>query len=129
MIWTDVWHKPFHYDHYGYIWDVDNVMTFSVDDLTEENDKWIQEFCENIVTVLNRKEPIKKYSGLCIKDGCDLYLNDLLIGSFRGWGHLTGGMHLDRYTAASVQDTLIEEVLSKISEDGVVIIKVQKTEE
>ena len=37
MKWTDIWRAPFKYDNYGYIWDNNNVMTFTVDDLTEEN--------------------------------------------------------------------------------------------
>ena len=47
--WTDIWNKPFKYDYYGYVWGADGVMTFTVDDLTEENDKWMQEFCDNMV--------------------------------------------------------------------------------
>ena len=117
MKWTDIWHKPFKYDHYGYVWDADNVMTFTVDDLTPENDKWMQEFCDNMVKALNGEE-CKQYPGLNIKDGCDLYQqgqDNLLIGSFRGWGHLTGGLKMDEENAAAVQDEMINYVMSRIN--------------
>ena len=116
MKWTEVWHAPFKYDHYGYVWDKDNVMTFSVNDLTEENDKEMAELCSSIVDALNGKEVQKKYRGLYVTNGCDLFLNGREVGSFRGWGHLTGGLKLGSYMAAKVQDDLIKFVLSKISE-------------
>ena len=129
MKWTEVWHGPFEYDHYGYIWDRDGVMTFTVDDLTEVSDKEMDELCASMVAALNGEEVKKKYEGLHIQDGCDLYQGDRLLGYFRGWGHLTGGLKLSQYEAAKVQDELIEAVLSKITVDGMVIIKLQKTEE
>ena len=113
--WTDIWNKPFKYDHYGYVWDTDNVMTFTVDDLTEENDRWMQEFCNNLVKALNDEE-CKQYPGLHIEDGCDLYRGDELIGYFRGWGHLTGGLKLSNKEAFRLQDEMIEYVMGKISE-------------
>jgi hypothetical protein len=124
MEWTDVWKPPFKYDHYGYVWDRDNVMTFSVDDLTEENDKQMAELCSSIVAALNGEEVQKRYSGLYIKEGCDLYKDGILLGSFRGWGHLTGGLKRSGYEAAQVQDQLIKHVLTKLS--GVAVIKVQQ---
>lgn len=113
MKWTDIWRVPFKYDNYGYIWDCNNEMTFTVDDLTEENDQWMQEFCDNMVKALNGEE-CKKYPGLNIKDGCDLYKGEELIGSFRGWGHLIGGLKMKPEKAAAVQDEMIEFVMSKI---------------
>jgi hypothetical protein len=115
MKWTDIWQKPFRHDHYGYVWDKDNVMTFSVEDLTEENDKFIQEFCGNLVKALN-DEPCQKYPGLHIEHGCDLYKEETLIGSFRGWGNLIGGMKMKLEEAATVQDELIGYVMNKIGE-------------
>jgi len=118
--WKDIWQPPFWYDHYGYIWDKNNTMVFTVDDLTEENDIWMQRFCKNIVKALNGEECFK-YPGLYIKDGCDLYQDDkevnqgeVPIGSFRGWGHLTGGLKLSCKDAAKYQDEMINFVLSKI---------------
>lgn len=113
--WTDIWNKPFKYDHYGYVWGADGVMTFTVDDLTAENDFWMQEFCDNMVKALN-DEKCKKYPGLHIENGCDLYQYDDLIGAFRGWGHLTGGLKMKQEMAAQYQDEMIKAVMSKISE-------------
>ena len=113
MKWTDIWRAPFSYDNYGYIWDCNNVMTFTVTDLTEENEQWMQEFCGNMVNALNGEE-CRKYPGLNIKDGCDLYKGEELIGSFRGWGHLIGGLKMNQAKAAVVQDEMIEYVMSKI---------------
>ena len=113
MKWTDIWHKPFRYDHYGYVWDKDNVMTFSVEDLTEENDRWMQEFCGNLVKALNGEE-CEKYPGLNIKDGCDLYQGETLIGSFRGWGNLIGGLKMKLEEAEAVQDEMINYIMDKI---------------
>ena len=115
MKWNDVWKKNFRYDNYGYIWDGEGTMVFSVDDLTDENDQLMNTFCQNIVNVLNEKEPFLQYAGLTIKDGCDLYMNDDMVGSFRGWGHLTGVLHLSDEVAAKVQDELINYVMGKIS--------------
>ena len=115
MKWTDIWKPPFWTDHYGYIWSADNVMTFSVEDLTEENDKFIQEFCGNLVKALNGEE-CKKYQGLHIDDGCDLYRGETPIGSFRGWGHLCGGLKMRAEKAAAVQDEMIKTAMDKIAE-------------
>ena len=123
MKWTDVWKPPFKTDHYGYVWDKDNVMTFSVNDLTKENDAEMQYLCADIVTALNGGTLENRWDGLFIKEGCDLYRGDELLGSFRGWGHLTGGLKLSGYEAAKVQDQLIIHVLRKLS--GVAVIKVQ----
>ena len=115
MKWTDIWKHPFKYDHYGYVWDTDNVMTFSVDDLNEENDRQMQDFCDNLVKALNGEECMK-YPDLQVKDGCDLYKGEELLGSFRGWGHLTGGLNMRPDEAAAVQDEMIEFVMDKIAE-------------
>ena len=112
--WTDIWRAPFRYDHYGYIWDSNNVMTFTINDLTEENDQWIQEFCDNMVKALNDEE-CKQYPGLNVKDGCDLYKGEELIGFFGGWGHLTGGLKMSSEEAAAIQDEMIEFVMSKMA--------------
>jgi len=90
-------------------------MTFTVDELTEENDKWMQDFCDNMVKALNG-EKCQQYPGLHIEDGCDLYQYDQMIGYFRGWGHLTGGLKMKEEMAASYQDQLINAVLTKIAE-------------
>ena len=115
MNWTDVWKPPFKTDHYGYVWDRDNVMTFSVDNLTKENNKEMRALCDDIVSVLNGESPKRKWERLSIQDGCDLYRGDELLGSFRGWGHLTGGLKLNNHQAAQVQDQLIREVLIAIA--------------
>lgn len=112
MNWTDIWHGPFKYDHYGYVWDRDNVMVFTVEDLTEENDKEMNDLCQSIVSVLNNETNYNKYNGLEIKDGCDLYKNGELVGSFRGWGHLTGGLKLSTDDAIKLQDEMINYVMS-----------------
>lgn len=122
MKWTDVWKPPFKTDHYGYVWDRDNVMTFSVNDLTEENDSDMQCLCADIVTALNGGTLENRWDGLYVKEGCDLYKGEECLGSFRGWGHLTGGLNLSGYEAAKVQDQLIKHVLTKLS--GVAVIKV-----
>jgi hypothetical protein len=115
MKWADIWKKPFWYDHYGYIWSADNVMTFTIDDLTEENDKWMQEFCGNLVEALNGEE-CNKYEDLHIEDGCDLYQGETLIGYFRGWGHLIGGLKMNDVNASLCQDEMIKYVMDKIAE-------------
>ena len=115
MKWTDIWKKPFWTDHYGYVWDKDNVMTFSVEDLTEENDRFIQEFCGNLVKALNGEE-CQKYAGLHVENGCDLYQGETLIGSFRGWGNLIGGLKMKLEEAVAVQDELIKYAMDKIAE-------------
>lgn len=114
--WTDIWKPPFKYDHYGYVWDKDNVMTFSASDLNEENDKEIAELCKTIVAVLNGEEAKKKYSDLSVRYGCDLFKGETMIGSFRGWGHLTGGLKLDMTEAEKIQDQMITYVVERIND-------------
>lgn len=112
--WTDIWQAPFHYDHYGYVWSAENIMTFIADDMTGDNDKWMDEFCDNMVSALNGEE-CKKYKNLHIEDGCDLYQGDLLIGYFMGWGYLRSGLKMNEEMAAKYQDELIQAVMEKIS--------------
>ena len=112
--WTDVWKKPFKYDGYGYVWDGDNTMVFTVDDLRDDNEAFCKEFCENIVNVLNGDGHYGMYDGIYVKDGCDIYLGSELVGYFRGWGHLTGGLRLSTDDACELQDSLINYVIGKI---------------
>lgn len=116
MKWTDIWQPPFWYDHYGYVFAKDNVMVFTVEDLTEENDKFMNDLACNISAVLNGHSINEedKYKNLEIKDGWDLYMNDEILGSFRGWGHLTGGLKLSYDDACAMQNDMMNFVLSKI---------------
>ena len=114
MKWTDIWHKPFKYDHYGYIWDVDNVMVFTVEDLTEANDREMAELCGDIVAVLNGEDHQRQWD-LQVKDGCDIYRGEEFLGSFRGWGFLRGVLKLTPEDAAATQDQLIAFVLDKLA--------------
>lgn len=114
MKWTDIWHAPFWYDDCSYIFDKDSVMTFTVDDLTDDNEKWFKTFCEDMVKVLNGEEPSQTYPGLVIKNGCDIYQYEILLGYFRGWGHLTGRLQLSEEEAAEIQDELIKYVMDKL---------------
>lgn len=115
LTWQDIWNEPFTTDDYGYVFGADGVMVFTVDDLTEENDKEMEEFCQNMVKALNGEE-CKKYPGLCVINGCDLYQFGNLIGYFRGWGHLTGGLKMKEEMAAQYQDEMIKSIMEKISE-------------
>lgn len=115
LTWRDIWNAPYTTDHYGYVFGADGVMVFTVDDLTEENDKQMQEFCRNMADALNGKE-CKKYPGLYVNDGCDLYQFGNLIGYFRGWGHLTGGLKMKEEMAAQYQNEMIKVVMDLISE-------------
>ena len=56
LTWQDIWNAPYTTDNYGYVFGGDGVMVFTVDDLTEENDKWMQEFCQNMAKALNGEE-------------------------------------------------------------------------
>ena len=110
----DIWKPPFKNDHYGYVWSKDNVMTFTIDDLTEDNEDFVNEFADNIVNVLNGKEVTRKYEDIETKDGCDIYINNELVGYFRGWGHMIGGLNLSPEEASKYQDELIQFVLTKL---------------
>lgn len=113
--WKDIWKGPFWSDDYGWVYDKDNIPVFTADDLNEENDKFINTLTNDIAAVLNNKEPSQKYDRFEIKDGCDIYLGDVCIGYFRGWGHMCGGLKLSSTDAAKYQDEMIEFVLNKIS--------------
>ena len=113
-----IWKGPFWTDNYGWIYSSENVPAFTFEcPESEEEDREFIGMARNIVKILNGEEGVK-YSNLSIQDGCDLYMGDRLLGSFRGWGHLTGnGCHLSSEEAAKVQDAFIEYCMEKIKED------------
>lgn len=113
--WKDIWKGPFWSDNYGWVYDKDNIPVFSADDLTEDNDKFINTLTDDIAAVLNGKEPSQNYDRFDVKDGCDIYLGDVCIGYFRGWGHMCGGLKLSSTDAAKYQDELIEFTLNKLT--------------
>lgn len=115
--WKDIWKGPFWTDNYGWVYDADNTPVFTADDLNEDNDEFINTLTDDMVEVLNGKEPSQKYHGFEIRDGCDIYLDDVCIGYFRGWGHMCGSLKLSSEKAAKYQDEMIEFVLSKISKE------------
>jgi len=112
--WKDIWKGPFWSDDYGWVYDKDNTPVFTADDLTEENDKFINTLTDDIAAVLNGKEANQKYNGFEIKDGCDIYLSDVCIGYFGGWWHMCGGLKLSSEEACKYQDKLIEFVINKL---------------
>lgn len=114
--WTDVWIGPFRYDGYGYIYSKNDVMTFTVDMNVDSEDPFIYKLIKDMITILNGGEIKTKYEGLVIKDGCDLYKGDTMIGYFRGWGHLTGSgaLNLPEEKAGMLQDRLITYVMDKL---------------
>lgn len=114
--WKDVWNAPFYYDGYGYIYSGNNVMTFTVDMDRDCESSFISRLVKDMVNVLNDKKVDTNYPKLSIKDGCDLYWEDIIIGAFRGWGYLTGpgGIHLPDEQAVKLQDDMINFVLEKL---------------
>ena len=113
--WKEVWVAPFRED-FGYITSFNDVMTFTVDMCIDPEDPKIQGLVNDIIRVLNGDASSRKYSGLQIQDGCDLYWDGNMVGYFRGWGHLTGdgGLHLPAEEAVKIQDQLINFVMDKI---------------
>ena len=111
---TDIWKPPFRCDEYGYVWDVNNVMTFTIYNFTGGDYNAKQKFCENLVAALNGKE-CEKYDELEIKDGCDVYRNGKIIGCFRGWGHLRGSLNIDADNAAKIQDELVAYCIGRMA--------------
>ena len=112
--WTDVWHAPFWYDECGYIWDKESTMTFTIDMDIDCDNPYIKTLISDMLTILNGGESQNKYQDLTIKDGCDLYRGDMLLGYFRGWGHLTGYLDLPEEKAGTIQDRLITYVMNKL---------------
>lgn len=117
MKWTEVWEKQFRYDGYSYIWSGNDVMVFTVDMERDPESKFIENLMNDMLTVLNGGEVENKYEGLEVKDGCDLYCDGIIIGSFRGWGHLTGSgaLGLSEKEAIAIQDAMINFVLNKLT--------------
>ena len=122
--YNKVWVRPFKFDDCSYVWDKNNVMVFTFeDDILVKNGEdgkpvWNSEPGYRFAALLNEAPGIEKFSGLEIKDGCDLYMDGKLIGYFRGWGHLTGtgGLNLSEKEAAEIQDEFIADCLSKLQE-------------
>ena len=116
-----IWKLPFRYDKYGWIYDSDDTPVFSFelgDDVTDE-------MAINIANLIIDSTG-ELVSGLHIEDGCDLFQDDVYLGSFRGWGHLTSPAccGLSCEDACKVQDNLIEYCMQRISAE-----KAQETTE
>ena len=124
VLFSDVWKRPFTFDDVAYIWDKNNVMVFTFEDdifaKVREDGKmvWDSSFGYRFVDLLNEVPGTEKLSGLEIKDGCDLYMGDKMLGCFRGWGHLTGTgrgcLNLTCEEAAEVQDEFMDDCLRKL---------------
>lgn len=116
MKWTEVWNKPFRHDAYGYIWSGNDVMVFSLDIDVDISRSFVVNLIKDISDILNGDEIENRYDGLEVKDGCDLYCEGNMIGSFRGWGHLIGGgaLGLNAKEAVSLQDEMIKFVLDRL---------------
>lgn len=118
MTWKDVWKPPYKYDMWGWIWAKDDVPVFTFEcPESEEEDKQNSIMGKEFAKALNNEDHIK-YKDLEIRDGCDLYQREKLIGSFRGWGHLTGGLDLSCEEAAKIQDELVEEFMRSMKQEG-----------
>ena len=114
--WTDVWKGPFKYDEGGDVYSKDNVWVFTPDISLDYDDPEIMKLIADITEVLNTGEELKeKYTGMEIVADIDLWWNGKEIGSFRGWGFLTGAMKLDEEEAAGIQDEMIAFVMERIS--------------
>ena len=119
-----VWVGQFYFDDFSYIWDKNNVMVFTFEDevFAKKNEDgelvWDSKFGYRFVDLLNEVPGTEKLSGLEIRDGCDLYMGDKMLGYFRGWGHLTGTgpgcLNLTCEEAAEVQDEFMADCLSKL---------------
>lgn len=115
--WKEVWKGPFWYDQGGYVWSKDNVMTFTAS--IDLSDREIDEVCLAVAAVLNGETPGKKYPHLEVKYGCDLFSGETMIGSVRGWSHLTATLKLDTLEAEEVQDGLIKFIIEQLRDEEV----------
>ena len=115
--WKEVWKSPFWYDQGGYVWSKDNVMTFSA--AVDLNERACDEVCLAVTAVLNGETPGKKYPNLEVKYGCDLFDGETMIGSVRGWSHLTATLKLDMQEAEEVQDGLIKFIVEQLRDEEV----------
>ena len=117
--WRDVWGPYFHY-HWGYVMDNFSTSAFSIDLNRRDDDPFIEQLGKSIAEVLETGNELKiPYERLEIKDGCDLYLGDIRLGAFRGWGYLTGtgGLNLPEERATELQDQMIDYVMKRICKD------------
>lgn len=101
---------------------MDNFSTsaFSIDLSWSHDNSFINTLGNNIAEVLETGNKLEiPYEGLEIKDGCDLYLEDIRLGAFRGWGYLTGtgGLNLPEERATELQDQMINYVMERICKD------------
>lgn len=116
--WKEVWKPPFTTDG-CYIYADDLVMVFNIGWDMDMDDPWVVKLLNDIIKALNGEEIQEKYPDFTIENGCDLYKGDIEIGSFRGWGHLTGtgGLNLLEEEAEKVQDEMITYVMERICKD------------
>ena len=106
---------PFRYDNFGWIYDSDDTPVFSF----ELDDDVTDEMAINISNLIINGTGVP-VSDLHIEDGCDLFQDDVYLGSFRGWGNLTSPAccSLSCEDACKVQDNLIEYCMTRISADN-----------
>lgn len=113
MDYKNVWQKPFINDGWGYIWSANRIMVFTFDYGIKE------EIYQQFTDLLNGEGDAEPFKDLHIEDGCELFWHDAYVGSFRGWGHLTGtgGLNLSEEEAAAVQDDFIRECMESLTKE------------
>ena len=110
MDFNKVWERPF--ELIGtYIFDKNGVMVFTFDFSISKETR------QKVTSLLNdegKEEPFDFH----IKHKSEVWFNDIPIGFFRGWGHLTGvgGLHLNPAEAQAVQDEFINDCMKKLTE-------------
>ena len=110
MNYNEIWQRPFELAG-NYIFDRNGVMVFTFDFSISEDTR------KKVTSLLNdegKEEPLDFH----IVDRSEVWFNDIPIGFFRGWGHLTGvgGLHLDPVDAMNVQDEFIKDCMKKLTE-------------
>ena len=110
MDFNKVWERPFTQDGWGYVWSKNRVMVFTFDYGINED------VYEQFTSLLNDEDGVEPFKDFHIEDGCELFWHDAYVGSFRGWGHLTGtgGLNLSEEDAAEVQDAFIADCMKKL---------------
>lgn len=108
MDFNEVWKRPFELVG-NYIFDKNGVMVFTFNFGIKE------EIRKRVTSLLNDEKKYEPFDLHIVWS--QVWFNDVPVGFFRGWGHLTGvgGLHLDFEEAEETQNAFIKDCMEKLT--------------
>lgn len=123
MEFTDFYKLPLKTYDSGIVWTADDKRAFDFPLKEMDNDGFYlsDEEMQTIVSIINGENKVFG-SELKLSYNDSYILNEedgvpKMFISIRGWGALTGGLHLDNITAIKIQDDFAEFIINKLKQE------------